>query len=122
MIKQRTIAKKVENIGIGLHKGEPVKLVLEPALANTGIVFYRSDIDASFEAKALNIKNTQLATVLGDLESGRFISTIEHLMSAISAYGIDNIKICLNPPSPDKNAIMNNSAILMFLDFVFPSL
>ena len=68
MIKQRTIAKKVENIGIGLHKGEPVKLVLEPALANTGIVFYRSDIDASFEAKALNIKNTQLATVLGDLE------------------------------------------------------
>ena len=33
MIKQRTIAKKVENISIGLHKGEPVKLVLEPAMA-----------------------------------------------------------------------------------------
>ena len=115
MIKQRTIAKKVENIGIGLHKGEPVKLVLEPALANTGIVFYRSDIDASFEAKALNIKNTQLATVLGDLESGRFISTIEHLMSAISAYGIDNIKISVDA---NEVPIMDGSALsfCMMLD------
>lgn len=114
-MKQTTIARKVESIGIGLHKGAPVKLILEPAAANTGIVFYRSDIDKSFKASPENIKNTQMATVLGDLASGNFISTIEHLMSAISAYGIDNIKISVDA---NEVPIMDGSAIsfCMLLD------
>lgn len=114
-MRQTTIAKKVENIGIGLHKGAPVKLILEPAGANTGIVFYRTDIDKSFKASPENIKNTQLATVLGDLESGNFISTIEHLMSAICAYGIDNIKISVDA---NEVPIMDGSALsfCMMLD------
>lgn len=114
-MKQTTIAKRVENIGIGLHKGEPVKLILEPASANSGIVFYRSDIDMSFKAEPSNIKNTQMATVLGDLASGNFISTIEHLMSAIGAYGIDNIKISVDA---NEIPIMDGSAIAfcMMLD------
>ena len=92
-MNQTTIARKVENIGIGLHKGQPIKLILEPAPANSGITFYRSDINASFKAQPASIGNTQMATVLGDLASGNFISTIEHLMSAINGLGIDNIKI-----------------------------
>lgn len=114
-MKQTTIAKRVENIGIGLHKGEPVKLILEPASANSGIVFYRSDIDMGFKAEPSNIKNTQMATVLGDLASGNFISTIEHLMSAIGAYGIDNIKISVDA---NEIPIMDGSAIAfcMMLD------
>ena len=42
-MKQRTIAKAVEIVGIGLHKGVPVKMRLEPLEANQGIIFYRSD-------------------------------------------------------------------------------
>lgn len=114
-MKQTTIAKRVENIGIGLHKGEPVKLILEPAAENSGIVFHRTDINMSFKAEPSNIKNTQLATVLGDLASGNFISTIEHLMSAIHAYGIDNIKITVDA---NEIPIMDGSAIAfcMMLD------
>lgn len=107
-MNQTTIARKVENIGIGLHKGQPIKLILEPAPANSGITFYRSDINASFKAQPASIGNTQMATVLGDLASGNFISTIEHLMSAINGLGIDNIKISVDA---NEVPIMDGSAI-----------
>nr|WP_315113507.1 UDP-3-O-acyl-N-acetylglucosamine deacetylase [uncultured Campylobacter sp.] len=93
-MRQTTIAKKVHNVGIGLHKGEPIRLTLEPLEAGSGIVFYRSDLGISFKAEPKNVINTQMATVVGN-EKG-FISTIEHLMSAINAYGIDNIRIIVD--------------------------
>ena len=93
-MRQTTIAKKVHNVGIGLHKGEPIKLTLEPLEAGSGIVFYRSDLGISFKAEPKNVINTQMATVVGS-EKG-YISTIEHLMSAINAYGIDNIRIIVD--------------------------
>ena len=93
-MRQTTIAKKVHNVGIGLHKGEPIKLTLEPLEAGSGIVFYRSDLGISFKAEPKNVINTQMATVVGN-EKG-YISTIEHLMSAINAYGIDNIRIIVD--------------------------
>lgn len=93
-MRQTTIAKKVHNVGIGLHKGEPIRLTLEPLEAGSGIVFYRSDLGMSFKAEPKNVINTQMATVVGN-EKG-YISTIEHLMSAINAYGIDNIRIIVD--------------------------
>ena len=93
-MRQTTIAKKVHNVGIGLHKGEPIRLTLEPLEAGSGIVFYRSDLGVSFTAEPKNVINTQMATVVGN-EKG-YISTIEHLMSAINAYGIDNIRIIVD--------------------------
>ena len=93
-MRQTTIAKKVYNVGIGLHKGEPIRLTLEPLEAGSGIVFYRSDLGVSFKAEPKNVINTQMATVVGS-EKG-YISTIEHLMSAINAYGIDNIRIIVD--------------------------
>ena len=93
-MRQTTIAKKVHNVGIGLHKGEPIRLTLEPLEASSGIVFYRSDLGFSFKAEPKNVINTQMATVVGN-EKG-YISTIEHLMSAINAYGIDNIRIIVD--------------------------
>ena len=93
-MRQTTIAKKVHNVGIGLHKGEPIRLTLEPLEAGSGIVFYRSDLGISFKAEPENVINTQMATVVGN-EKG-YISTIEHLMSAINAYGIDNIRIIVD--------------------------
>ncbi|PAF43334.1 UDP-3-O-acyl-N-acetylglucosamine deacetylase [Helicobacter sp. 11S03491-1] len=112
-MKQRTIAKTVELIGIGLHKGVPVKMTLEPLEANNGIVFYRSDKGVSIPMKPENIVDTTMATVLG--RDGVRVSTIEHLLSAINAYGIDNLKISIDN---EEIPIMDGSSIgyCMLLD------
>ena len=112
-MKQTTIARRVETVGIGLHKGEPIRLVLEPLGANMGIVFHRTDIGASFKAEPANVVNTQMATVIGN-EKG-FISTVEHLLSAINGYGIDNIRILVDA---NEIPVMDGSAIsfCMLLD------
>lgn len=93
-MKQTTLAKAVEGVGIGLHKGEPIKILLEPLEANSGILFYRSDVGLLVQALPQNVVNTQMATVIGN--SNYYISTIEHLLSAIYAYGIDNIRVVLD--------------------------
>lgn len=93
-MKQTTIEKSVQSVGIGLHKGEPIKITLEPLEANSGIVFYRSDVGMSVKAEPSNVVNTQMATVIGDGQN--YISTIEHLLSAVYSYGIDNILISLD--------------------------
>ena len=112
-MKQRTIGKRIELVGIGLHKGVPVKMVLEPLEANSGIVFYRSDLGVTIPMSPQNIGNTMMATVLSRGEAK--ISTIEHLLSAIYAYGIDNLKISVDN---EEIPIMDGSAIgyCMLLD------
>ena len=112
-MRQTTIAKRVESVGIGLHKGEPIRLILEPLEANTGIILHRSDLGVSFKAEPKNVVNEQMATVVGN-EKG-FVSTIEHLMSAINGYGIDNIRICVDA---NEIPVMDGSAIsfCMLLD------
>lgn len=113
ILKQTTIAKRVEGIGIGLHKGEPIKLILEPLGADSGIVFYRSDLASSFKAEPKNVINTKMATVVGN-EKG-YVSTIEHLLSAINGYGIDNIRIIVDA---NEIPVMDGSSIsfCMMLD------
>ena len=93
-MRQTTIAKAVELIGIGLHKGNPVQLRLEPLESNSGIVFYRKDVSVSIPLKPENVVDTKMATVIG--KEGYFISTIEHLLSAIYAYGIDNLRVIVD--------------------------
>ena len=93
-MKQRTIAKSVEIVGIGLHKGVPVKMILEPLDANAGIVFYRSDEGVSIPLTPENVIDTKMATVIG--KDNVVISTIEHLLSAVYAYGIDNLRVVLD--------------------------
>lgn len=91
---QTTIKQRVEGIGIGLHKGEPIRIILEPMEADSGINFYRSDVGLSVKAKPENVVNTQMATVIGS--QTHQISTIEHLLSAVASYGIDNLRIILD--------------------------
>ncbi|MFA4807263.1 UDP-3-O-acyl-N-acetylglucosamine deacetylase, partial [Helicobacter pylori] len=112
-MKQTTISHSVELVGIGLHKGVPVKLVLEPLGENQGIVFYRSDLGVKLPLKPENIVDTKMATVLG--KDNARISTIEHLLSAIHAYGIDNLKISVDN---EEIPIMDGSALTycMLLD------
>ncbi|HIP50965.1 MAG TPA: UDP-3-O-acyl-N-acetylglucosamine deacetylase [Campylobacterales bacterium] len=93
-MNQRTISQPVEVIGIGLHKGEPIKLRLEPLGANAGIVFYREDLALTIPLSPSAVVDTQMATVIGG--SKGTISTIEHFLSAVYAYGIDNMRVVVD--------------------------
>jgi len=110
---QTTITKAVELVGIGLHKGSPVKLRLEPLASNSGIVFYRSDVDVSIPLKPENVVDTKMATVIG--KDGYVISTIEHMLSAVYAYGIDNLRVIVDA---DEIPVMDGSSasFCMLLD------
>ncbi|WP_281951330.1 UDP-3-O-acyl-N-acetylglucosamine deacetylase [Nitrosophilus kaiyonis] len=112
-MKQTTISKKVELTGIGLHKGKPVKLILEPLEDDMGIIFYRKDLGVSIPLNPNFVVNTKMATVLG--KDDATISTIEHLMSAVFSYGIDNLRITIDA---DEIPIMDGSSIsfCMLLD------
>lgn len=98
MIRQRTIKKTVSAVGIGLHSGRKVKLVLRPATPDTGIVFRRVDVtppvDMPSRAEAVN--DTRLATTLN--EGKVIVSTIEHLMSALNGLAIDNLVVEIDAP------------------------
>ncbi len=105
-MQQRTIKKSVEVIGIGLHKGEPIKLRLEPLPADSGIIFYREDLALRIPLSPSSVIDTRMATVIGS-EKG-FISTIEHFLSAIYAYGIDNLRVIVDG---NEMPIMDGSSI-----------
>jgi UDP-3-O-[3-hydroxymyristoyl] N-acetylglucosamine deacetylase len=105
-MKQRTINKPIEVTGIGLHSGKPIKLKLEPMEENNGILFYRSDKGITIPLNMNNVIDTKLATTLGI--NNIKISTIEHLMSALFAFGIDNLRIVIDN---EEIPIMDGSAI-----------
>ncbi|EDZ61637.1 UDP-3-O-[3-hydroxymyristoyl] N-acetylglucosamine deacetylase [Sulfurimonas gotlandica GD1] len=110
---QTTIKKAVELVGIGLHKGTPVRLRLEPLESNSGIVFYRSDVDVAIALTPENVVDTKMATVIG--KDGIVISTIEHMLSAVYAYGLDNLKVIVDA---DEIPVMDGSSasFCMLLD------
>jgi UDP-3-O-[3-hydroxymyristoyl] N-acetylglucosamine deacetylase len=93
-MKQRTIAKPVEVVGIGLHKGVAVKLRLEPLEPNSGIVFYREDKMVSIPLEPNSVTDTKMATTIAKSDAN--VSTIEHFMSAVYAYGIDNLRVIID--------------------------
>ncbi len=107
MAFQATVKNKVVFSGIGLHSGKDVSMTLRPADAGTGIVFHRIDMSpsVSIEAIAKNVVNTRLSTTIG--VSGAIVSTIEHLMAALSGCGIDNVHVDIDGPEVP---IMDGSA------------
>ena len=107
MIKQRTLKNVIRATGVGLHTGKKVLLTLRPALANTGIIFRRVDLDPAVEipAKPKYVGDTSLSTTL--VKDNIRISTVEHLLSALAGFGIDNAFVDL---TADEVPIMDGSA------------
>jgi len=107
MLRQRTLKNTIRATGVGLHTGKKVLMVLRPAPVNTGIVFYRTDLDKPIPVRACaeNVGETQLGTTLinGDVK----VSTVEHLLSAFAGLGIDNAFVDLSAPEVP---IMDGSA------------
>jgi len=112
---QQTIAEPISINGIGLHSGLDVSMTLYPAKVDYGIKFIRKDIANNNIIEALwsNVTNTKLSTTISN-KSGASVSTIEHLMSALSGLHIDNVKIEIDGPEVP---IMDGSSI-KFVDLI----
>lgn len=107
MLKQTTIQQTVRTVGVGLHSGTRVELVLRPAPVNTGIVFTRTDLQPPlvFPASATTVGDTRMASTLTN--NGQRVSTVEHLLSACAGLGVDNLYIDV---SAEEIPIMDGSA------------
>lgn len=94
--KQRTIQQEVGMEGISLFTGKVVSMKLKPLGENKGMVFRRKDLSGEPEiiANLSSVKRTPRCTILGN---NRFdILTVEHLLSALYAFDIDNVLIELD--------------------------
>lgn len=90
---QQTLGKSYSFEGKGLHTGKVAKMTVGPAPVDTGIVFRRVDIGqgAVVEALAENVSSTARSTTIA--KGAASVSTIEHIMSALTGLGIDNAYI-----------------------------
>jgi len=95
MIKQRTIKKTVKARGVGIHSGGVVNMTLIPAEVDHGIVFRRMDAGGKL-VRAHNAFVNEVVLSTGLENQGVKVSTVEHLMSAFSALGIDNVLVELD--------------------------
>ena len=93
MLKQRTLKSLIRATGVGLHSGAKVTMTLRPAAPDTGIVFHRIDLNPPVAIKAdpYCVVDTRLCSGLQN--GGVKVSTVEHLMSALSGLGIDNLHV-----------------------------
>ena len=112
-MREQTIAGPIEFSGIGLHTGEHATVRILPAPAGKGIIFRRVDLD-NFELRAdvASVARVAYATTL--MSRGVWISTVEHLLSALYGIGIDNAYIELDNfevPILDGSALPYTEAI-----------
>lgn len=106
---QHTLAHAAVLAGVGVHTGAQVRLTIGPAPANTGVVFVRTDIqdrDNRVPARGEAVVQTRLGTVLGNA-AGVTVATVEHLMAAFNALGVDNAQVEVDGP---EMPIMDGSA------------
>ena len=108
MVKQTTLASEATVKGIGLHSGKDIVMRILPAPEDFGIRFRRTDMTPAVEIPALatRVNDTRLATAV--FEGNVFVSTIEHLMSALSGLSVDNALIEVNAP---ETPILDGSAL-----------
>ena len=90
---QQTVRKSYSFEGKGLHTGKVAVMTIKPAPADTGIRFRRTDLgeDAYVDALAENVSNTARSTTISNGKAS--VSTIEHIMSALTGMGVDNALI-----------------------------
>ena len=108
MFFQRTLKKEISCVGIGLHSGVKVKLVLKPAAPGHGIKLQRVEngkVLTTIPALSDYVVDTSLATSIGC--DGHSIGTVEHLLSAFSGLGVDNVLVEVHGPEVP---IMDGSA------------
>jgi len=93
---QHTLRKIVSCSGVGLHSGDEITLSIKPAPENSGIRFFRTDLNDTngIPAHMDKVVDTRLATTIADAKV--MVSTTEHLMAALQGFGVDNADIELD--------------------------
>src|SRR6266403_3342639 len=104
---QQTVGKIAGFTGTALHTGEKVTLRLHPAAVDHGIKFKRKDLqdEPTIDAKIENLKTVERATTIG--EGSVRVRTVEHILAALSAMGVDNAIVEMDanePPIGDGSA------------------
>jgi UDP-3-O-[3-hydroxymyristoyl] N-acetylglucosamine deacetylase / 3-hydroxyacyl-[acyl-carrier-protein] dehydratase len=104
---QQTVGKTASLSGTSLHTGEKVSLKLQPAPVNHGIKFKRKDLqdEPTIDARIDNLKTVERATTIG--EGPMRVHTVEHVLAALSAMGVDNAIVEMDanePPIGDGSA------------------
>src|SRR6185436_960333 len=112
-MREQTLGGPIEFTGVGLHTGENATVRILPAPAGKGIIFRRVDLD-NFELRAdvASVARVAYATTL--MNRGVWISTVEHLLSALYGIGIDNAFVELDNfevPILDGSALPYTEAI-----------
>jgi UDP-3-O-[3-hydroxymyristoyl] N-acetylglucosamine deacetylase len=110
-VSARTLARSVVVNGHGLHSGARTGLILHPAPAGTGVVFESISADVEIPALVDFVRSTGYATTL--FRGGASAKTVEHLLAALHAFGITNLRIKMQGEIP----ILDGSA-LMFCDLL----
>ena len=111
---QHTLAKAASLSGTSLHTGARVSLKIQPAPPDSGIKFKRKDLqdEPTIDATIANVKTVERATTIG--EGSMRVHTVEHVLSALSALGVDNAVIEMDanePPIGDGSALPYVEAI-----------
>lgn len=94
--RQRTLKAPIGCCGAGLHSGKAVTVRLLSADAHAGITFIRTDLGIAIPARFDNVVDTRLCTVLGRGDAR--VGTVEHLMAALVAAGLDNVTVEVDGP------------------------
>lgn len=97
--KQRTVRKKGEIAGVGLHSGKETRLRVEPAAEGSGVTFIRDDLPKSprIAARSENLREVQRRTALiGERDAD--VYTVEHFLACCTGLGIDNLDVFLDGP------------------------
>jgi UDP-3-O-[3-hydroxymyristoyl] N-acetylglucosamine deacetylase len=104
---QRTLKYPFHLEGVGLHTGSPASVTVWPGEVDSGIAFFRRDVEHRKPIAAVpkNVTSTRLSTAIG--RDGVSVLTIEHLMSSLYGLGIDNAVVEVNGP---ELPIMDGSA------------
>ena len=98
--RQRTLDGTASLSGIALHTGHRVRLAVHPGEADAGIVFRRTDLagSPSVAASIHNVVDTRRGTTIAQGEAA--VHTVEHLLAAFNALGIDNAVVDMDGPEP----------------------
>ncbi len=111
-MKERTVKKRIEFKGKGLHSGQECLVILEPAEEGTGIVFHKYPEDVLIPAHYSNLKSISRGVNLG--KANAMVMTVEHILSALWGIGVDNAHIVVDGieiPDLDGSAFAFCSAI-----------
>jgi UDP-3-O-[3-hydroxymyristoyl] N-acetylglucosamine deacetylase len=111
---QRTLKSAISCVGVGLHSGQRVNLTLRPAEPGAGIVFRRTDLAVDIPARHDRVVDTRLSTVLASAaDPAARVGTVEHLMAALFAAGVDNVIVDVD--GPEVPVLDGSSAPYLFL-------